>query len=87
MTIITQQITVGTASVLLAGPDDMAQRVIIHNADSSQQVFIGGSDVTISNGLHVDGKEERELTLNPGEALYGVSNNSYLVSVMIQKQD
>lgn len=86
MTISTHHITVGTTAVLLAGPDDSAQRVIIHNTDSAQQVYIGGSDVTISNGLHVDGKEERELTLNPGEALYGVSNNSYVVSVMIQKQ-
>jgi hypothetical protein len=87
VTIFTAQITVGTARVLLAAADDSAQRVTLHNNDSAQQVFIGGSDVTTSNGMHLDGKEERQITLNPGESLYGIAGGSYVVSVMIQKQD
>ena len=87
MIIATAQITVGTARVLLAAADDSAQRVTVHNNDSAQQVFLGGSDVTTSNGVHLDGKQERQITLNPGESLYGIASNSYVVSVMIQKQD
>ena len=87
MTIATAQITVGTARVLLAAADDSAQRVTVHNNESGQQVFLGGSDVTTSNGVHLDGKQERQITLNPGESLYGIASNSYVVSVMIQKQD
>ena len=87
MTIATAQITVGTARVLLAAADDSAQRVTVHNNESAQQVFLGGSDVTTSNGVHLDGKDERQITLNPGESLYGIASNSYVVSVMIQKQD
>lgn len=87
MTIATAQITVGTARVLLAAADDSAQRVTVHNNESAQQVFLGGSDVTTSNGVHLDGKEERQITLNPGESLYGIAGGSYVVSVMIQKQD
>ena len=86
MTIATAQITLGTASIMIAGPDDSAQRVTVHNNDSSQQVFLGGSDVTASNGIHLDGKEERQITLNPGEALYAVSTGAHAISVMIQKQ-
>jgi hypothetical protein len=87
VTISTAQITVGTARVLLAAADDSGQRVTVHNDDSAQQVFLGGSDVTTSNGIHLDGKEERQITLNPGESLYGIASNSHVVSVMIQKQD
>lgn len=87
MNIATAQITVGTARVLLAAADDSAQRVTVHNNESAQQVFLGGSDVTTSNGVHLDGKEERQITLNPGESLYGIAGGSYVVSVMIQKQD
>jgi hypothetical protein len=87
VTISTAQITVGTARVLLAAADDSGQRVTVHNNESAQQVFLGGSDVTTSNGIHLDGKQERQMTLNPGESLYGIASNSYVVSVMIQKQD
>lgn len=87
MTISTSQISVGTVATLIAGPDEMPQRVILHNNEASQQVFVGNGDVTTANGLHVDGKEEQVFTLNPGESLYGVcaiGTNS--VSVMIQRQ-
>ena len=87
MTIATAQYTLGTARIMIAGPDDSAQRVTVHNSESGQQVFLGGSDVTTSNGIHLDGKETRQITLNPGESLYGVSTGSRDISVMIQKQE
>ena len=87
MTIATAQYTLGTARVMIAGPDDMAQRVTVHNSETGQQVFLGGSDVTTSNGVHLDGKETRQITLNPGESLYGVSTASRAIGVMIQKQE
>ena len=87
MTIATAQYTLGTARIMIAGPDDSAQRVTVHNSESGQQVFLGGSDVTTSNGVHLDGKETRQITLNPGEALYGVSTAARAIGVMIQKQE
>ena len=87
MTIATAQYTLGTARIMIAGPDDMAQRVTVHNSESGQQVFLGGSDVTTSNGVHLDGKETRQITLNPGESLYGVSTAARAIGVMIQKQE
>lgn len=86
MTLQTSQFTVGTAAMLIAGPDVMTQFVTIHNDNANQQVFIGGSDVSTSNGFHVDGKEEHSFTLYPGDALYAVSSGSDNISVIIQKQ-
>ena len=85
MTMTTAQISVTAAATLLCAPDDMSQRVTVHNNESSQQVFIGDSGVTTSTGVHLDGKEERQITLNPGEGLWGISANTNSVSVMIQR--
>lgn len=85
MTLSTSQISVTTTPTLLCAPDDMSQRVTLHNNESSQQVYIGDSGVTTSTGIHLDGKEERQITLNPGEGLWGVSANTNSVSVMIQR--
>ena len=87
MTLTTAQISVTTAATLLCAANAQSQRVTVHNNENSQQVFIGASDVTTSTGVHLDGKEERQITLNPGESLYGIAGGSYVVSVMIQKQD
>ena len=86
MTISTQQYTIDTARVMIAGPDNSSQRVTVHNNESSQQVFLGGDNVTTANGIFLDGKEERQITLNPGESLYAVSTSPHVISVMVQKQ-
>ena len=86
MTLTTAQYTLGTAAIQIVAPDDMPQRVTVHNNDSSQQVFIGNATVTTSTGMHLDGKEERQITLNPGESLFGVSTGSHTISVMVQTQ-
>lgn len=85
MTLTTAQISVTTAATLLCAANAMSQRVTVHNNEASQQVFIGDSGVTTSTGIHLDGKEERQIILNPGEGLWGVSANTNSVSVMIQK--
>ena len=87
MTIATAQFTINSTPTAIAGPDAVSQRVTIHNNESAQQVFIGNAGVTTSNGIHLDGKDERIITLNPGETLYAVSAGSYVVSVMTQKQN
>ena len=85
MTLTTAQISVTTAATLLYSPDDMSQRVTVHNNEASQQVFLGDSGVTTSTGIHLDGKGERQITLNPGGGLWGIAANTNSVSVMIQR--
>jgi len=81
----TTQVSVTTTATLLCAANSMSQRVTVHNNENSQQVFIGDSGVTTSTGIHLDGKQERQITLNPGEGLWGVSANTNSVGVMIQK--
>jgi len=85
VTMTTAQISVTTAATLLCAANSMSQRVTVHNNENSQQVFIGDSGVTTSNGIHLAGKVSRQIILNPGEGLWGVSSNTNSVSVMIQK--
>ena len=85
MTLSTAQISVTTSPTLLCAANAMSQRVTIHNNEASQQVFIGDSGVTTSTGVHLDGKDERQITLNPGEGLWAISANTNSVGVMIQK--
>jgi hypothetical protein len=86
MTISTAQFTIGTAVKQIVQQATMPQRVTIHNNDSSQQVYIGNINVTTSNGLHLDGKEERQIMLNPGEGLFAVSDGDRSIGVMVQTQ-
>jgi len=86
MTVTTAQFSIGTTATRIVAPDDMAQRVTVHNNESGQQVYLGCEAVTTSTGIHLDGKEERQITLNPGESLWAISAGSYSVSVMIQTQ-
>ena len=86
MTLTTAQYTLGTAAIQIVAPDDMPQRVTVHNNESAQQVFLGNDSVTTSTGIHLDGKEERQITLNPGESLFGISTGSHSISVMVQTQ-
>lgn len=86
MTLTTAHYTVGTAAIQIVPPDDMPQRVTIHNNDSSREVFLGNATVGTATGIYLDGKEERQITLNPGESLFAISTAPHSISVMIQTQ-
>jgi hypothetical protein len=85
MTMTTAQISVTTSPTLLCAANAMSQRVTVHNNETSQQIFLGDSSVTTSTGIHLDGKEERQIILNPGEGLWGIAANTNSVGVMIQR--
>ena len=74
--IITSHHAVGTARVQIATPDDNPQIVLVHDHDhtSSDDVFIGGPDVTISNGLHLPKTETITINLDANDSLYAVAD-------------
>ena len=82
MTLVHRHVTVGTAVVEIVGADNMPHEVHIHNnnLDAAHILFLGGPDVTISNGLHVDGKQSVTLTLRPNDRLFAVSNHTATVA-------
>ena len=73
MAISTGQVTVGTSRVQIDGTSTSSFRLIIQNMDNTDAIFIGGRDVTITNGLELLKLETLTIDLFPLEELYAVS--------------
>jgi hypothetical protein len=83
MTIFTNRITLNQTRQEIVSARNQSQRVCIHN-DTGGRVYLGNESVTVDNGIHLDANDERNITLNPNESLWGISSASREVSVMIQ---
>lgn len=78
-------VTVGTAAVLIDGHSIMPMRLLIHNNDNTDAVYIGGSAVTTTTGLMMDKGIIQEIILNPLEELYAVSTKAgHIISYIRQ---
>ena len=80
------QTSVGTAAtvidgVLIGANGGNPYRLMIHNNDNTDAVYIGGSAVTITDGLKLDKGVMLQLTVSPTDLLYGVSTkNGHIIS-------
>jgi hypothetical protein len=75
------QTSIGTAAtvidgVLIGANGGNPYRLMIHNNDNTDAVYVGGSAVTITNGLKLDKGVMLQLTVSPTDLLYAVSNKS-----------
>ena len=73
--------TVGTAATVIDGVllnhyAGNPYRLIIHNNDNTDAVYIGGSAVTTSTGLMMDKGVMLQLTVTPTDLLYAVSTKT-----------
>ena len=78
MSLETQQVTVGTASVLLFGPTNNPRHVLLHNAQKNSNAYIwfgGSSAVTTSTGLHIDNADTYQLILWAGSELWAITDS------------
>lgn len=73
MAITSGVMTVGTVATIIDGTSNSNFRLIIHNNDNTDAVFVGGSDVTIANGFVVKKEESIQLEMNPLDSVYAVS--------------
>jgi archaellum component FlaG (FlaF/FlaG flagellin family) len=70
------QVTVGTAvAVQIDGSSVNPTYLTVHNNDNTKVMYLGGSDVSTTNGLALLKEETVQLRLNPGEALYAISSS------------
>lgn len=76
MTISTGHATIGTVATLIDGTSNSDFRLTIHNADNTDVIYIGGSDVTPSNGLGIQKEETLQFDLYPMERIYAVSTKA-----------
>ena len=71
MPISSSQTSVTTAATLLVSSDAVAEGVYLHS--SSGTIYLGGSDVTSSNGYKMDNGDK--LTINNHESpIYGITS-------------
>ena len=75
------QTSIGTAAtvidgVLLNNYAGNPYRLIIHNNDNTDAVYLGGSAVTTSTGLMLDKGVMMQLTVSPTDLLYAVSGKA-----------
>jgi hypothetical protein len=76
MAITSGAMTVGTVATIIDGTSVSNFRLIVHNNDNTDAVFIGGPDVTTANGLRVLKEESIQLEMNPLDSIYAVSGKT-----------
>jgi hypothetical protein len=75
------QTSIGTAAtvvdgVLIGANGGNPYRLMIHNNDNTDAVYLGGSTVTTSDGLKLDKGVMLQLTVSPTDLLYAVSTKA-----------
>jgi len=85
--VISGQTSIGTVATLIDGVAWQNPVIMkLHNDDNTTDCFIGGPDVTISNGLKIEKLESFELTLFQANQLYAVSSkNGHTLSWIAQR--
>ena len=63
---------------LVVGASVSVQHVCIHNHEHSQnkEIFIGGADVTVDNGMHAVATATGTVQLMPGDELYAITSQT-----------
>lgn len=71
------QVTIGTAvPVQIDGSSANPTYLTVQNNDNTKTLYLGGADVSTTNGLAMLKEETLQLRLNPGEALYAISSEA-----------
>jgi hypothetical protein len=73
---------------LIVGASVGVQHVTIHNHEHNQNhdIFVGGPDVTITNGMHAVATETNTVQLLPSDELYAISaTNGVNIRVLVVK--
>lgn len=85
--VISGQTTVGTTATLIDGVAWQNPVVMhLHNNDNTDAVYIGGPNVTTTNGLTLLKEDSIELTLHQANQIYAVSGKTgHVISWIAQK--
>lgn len=74
-TVLSGHQTVGTTAVQIDGMHNQWSHIHIRNDDTTKTLYIGGADVTTSNGLSVDKLATIDWELPPNTAIYMVTSS------------
>lgn len=78
----------GTATKIVAA-DTMSQHVCIHNHEHSNNasVYIGASNVSVTNGIHAQSTLTSQITIGPGDELWAIADAEAVLHTLVIKQD
>lgn len=84
MAVASRQVSVATSPVLLADLSSTSggANVVLFNSDATNTCFIGGVDVTTSNGIALKPGTTLSLTLSNPDAFYAVCPSTITVHVL-----
>ncbi len=83
--ISTGQAAIGTVATAIDGVSTTESRITIHNNDNATDIWIGGPNVTSSNGLLLLKEQSYQFNLMPLEQIYAVSSKAgHVISWMKQ---
>jgi hypothetical protein len=68
-------VAVGTTRVLAVSADDTPRVVYIHH-QSTNSIYLGGSDVTTSNGLHIQKDDTVAIELPSRQDIYAIASHA-----------
>lgn len=78
------QVVVGTEAVVIVPKSDFDQTANIHNLGGGA-IYLGGPDVTTSNGYKLDNGDKLTVPVGDHEALYAVAaGGTHTVGVLTQ---
>ena len=83
MAISSAQVTCLTTPTLLLQADNDGCRVVIHKVQN-HTIYLGGDDVTTSNGFKFDHDGTVDIHLPAGEKLYGCSASGTEVAYILK---
>lgn len=78
MAISSGQVEIGLTPTLVDGTYNSNFKLTIHNMNNDDSIYLGGPDVSITNGLQLLKLETIQLELNPLESIYVVSTKTGL---------
>lgn len=70
------QTAVGTVATLIDASSTNPFRLMVHNNDNTDTVYLGGAGVTTSTGLTLAKSERVEFVMFAGERLFAVSSKA-----------
>lgn len=85
MAITSGQAAIGTVATPIDGVWNNPSLITIHNNDNSTGIYLGGSAVTIADGLLLLKEQSYQFELQPLEQIYAVSDKlGHVISWMRQ---
>lgn len=78
---------VANVRTLVVGASVSVQHICIHNHEHSQnhEIYVGGPDVTLANGMHAVATATGTLQLLPGDELFAISNVDCNLRILVVK--